>query len=287
MNFAPNLKLNLAYVMVEDEIAGGNRDFAGVGTKPTRGNDFAIIVSPEYTVYKGLDIKPLYSLFYAEGTTSGNSRRSAFDPNFPGGGTTNSAATFGSARFANGSPAFHEARHTIGVDSSWRMGPFGLDPTIYYQVGTRDALTATRAGLAQKVETNMSSWLLDLIGSYQMGPLLLEARGVYSTGNKARDNLGKRISYFEPIDLDTSYYNTWTSITGLGVDYKSGCSVGTLGMCTNVGYDRYGRLEGSARATYAFTPAFSGFVVVNVIGAAEKVDIDMNSTRTAFELSRR
>ena len=89
--------------------------------------------------------------------------------------------------------------------------------------------------------------------------------GVYSTGNKARANLSKRISYFEPIDLDTSYYNTWTSITGLGVDYKSGCSAGTLGMCTNVGYDRYGRLEGSVRATYSVTPAFSVFGVVNVI----------------------
>ena len=47
--------------------------------KPTRGNDFAIITSPEFTPFKGLDIKPLYSLFYAEGTTSGTARRGAVD----------------------------------------------------------------------------------------------------------------------------------------------------------------------------------------------------------------
>src|SRR5207244_4146287 len=77
---------------------------------------------------------------------------------------------------------------------------------------------------------------------------------------KARDNLSRKIYYFEPLDLDTSYYATWTSILGLGVDYKSGCSAGTQGMCTNVGYDRYGRAQLGARATYALTPALSGWV---------------------------
>src|SRR3989475_6605640 len=64
--FAPNLQTNLAHLMVEDEIASTTRGFTG------RGNDFAIIVSPEYTVFKGLDVKPLYSFFYAEGATSGS-----------------------------------------------------------------------------------------------------------------------------------------------------------------------------------------------------------------------
>src|SRR5881409_703297 len=62
--FAPNLKMNLAYVMVEDEIAGADRSTPNAGvssttgantfSKLTRGNDFAIIISPEYTVFKGL-----------------------------------------------------------------------------------------------------------------------------------------------------------------------------------------------------------------------------------------
>ena len=270
--FSPELKVKLAYVFVEDELSTQRV------TSTSRGNDFAFILSPEYTVYKGLDIKPLYSLFYAEGATSSTARRDAADVHIVG-GTTNAAAAFGNAINPNGSPSFHEARHTLGVDASWRMGPWGLDPTIYYQVGTRDVLATTSTGV-RKVETKMSSWLLDAIGSYQLGPLLLEARGVYSTGNKARDNLSKRISYFEPIDLDTSYYATWTSILGLGVDYKSGCSAGTVGMCTNVGYDRYGRAQLGFRATYAVTPAFSVWGATNPTWAAEKVDTDTNSTRT-------
>jgi len=274
--FAPNLKTNIAYVMVEDENAGADRGVGGA--KNTRGDDFAIIISPEYTVFKGLDVKPLYSFFYAEGATSGNARRSAADVHIVG-GTTAGAAAFGAASNPNGSPAFHENRHTFGADASWRMGPWGLDPTVYYQWGTRDVEAIDIDGKTKRLETKMSSWLFDAIGSFQLGPLLLEARGVYSTGNKARDNLSRKIYYFEPLDLDTSYYATWTSILGLGVDYKSGCSAGTLGMCTNVGYDRYGRAQFGARATYALTPALSGWVAVNPTWAAEKVDTNTSPAR--------
>src|SRR2546421_291364 len=130
--FDPTLNLKIAYVMVEDEIAGGNRGTAGGGLtittgaaagaalgaptgKTTRGNDFAFIISPELTPMKGLDIKPLYSLFYAEGLTSGTARRAAADVHLAGG--TNGAASYDAQRNPNGSPAFHENRHTLGFDA--------------------------------------------------------------------------------------------------------------------------------------------------------------------------
>ena len=57
----------------------------------------------------------------------------------------------------------------------------------------------------------MSAFLFDVIGSYQLGPLLLELRGMYSTGNKARDNLATKIRYFQPLDTDGNYYaGGWT-----------------------------------------------------------------------------
>src|SRR6267143_2339819 len=43
--FAPNIKTNLAYVIVEDQLAGGNRALAQVRT--SRGEDWAVIFSPE------------------------------------------------------------------------------------------------------------------------------------------------------------------------------------------------------------------------------------------------
>jgi len=268
--FAPNLKTNVAYVMVENRLAST----PGAG----RGQDSALIFSTDYTVYKGLDIKPLYSLFYAEGVTNGNARRDATDPHLAG-GTTNAAATFGTGTGTNGSPAFREYRHTIGLDASWRLGPWGLDPTFYYQWGTRDVVNA----FGRKVEAKMSSFLFDAIGSYQLGPLLLEVRGAYSPGNEARDNLSKRILYFEPLDTDTGYWSGWGAIIALSdADFGTGCN-GMANACGGVGYDRYGRGQLGARATYSITPALSVFGTVNPTWTAEKVDTDTGSaggTRT-------
>ncbi|PYN71080.1 MAG: hypothetical protein DMD93_01205 [Candidatus Rokuibacteriota bacterium] len=270
--FAPNLKTKLAYVVVESEVGGGNRG-AG-GTKGSRGHDFAVIVSPEYTVYKGLDIKPIYSFFRAEGATDGAARRDAADPHLAG-GTTNAAATFGTW-YVGGDPTLKENRHTIGFDASWRLGPWGFDPTLLYQWGTRDqrAVTNTSAGASLVTEAKKSAFYFDAIGSFQLGPLLVEARGAYTTGNKARDNLGKRISYYEPLDTDTGYYSSWGAIIGLSdQDYGTGCAV-MAQACSFVGYDRYGRAQLGLRGTYALTPAFSVFLTINPTWTAEKVDID-------------
>src|SRR5439155_975169 len=279
--FAPNLKTKLAYVVLESEVGGGNRGNPNTaGSKGTRGHDFAVIVSPEYTVYKGLDIKPIYSFFRAEGATDGAARRDAVDPHLAG-GTTNAVATFGrppvgDTAYAGGDPTFKEDRHTIGLDASWRLGPWGFDPTLVYQWGTRDQLAVTRSsgGAFRKTEAKKSAFYFDAIGSFQLGPLLVEARGVYSTGNKARDNLGKRISYYEPLDTDTGYYSSWGAIIGLSdQDYGTGCAI-VAQACSFVGYDRYGRAQLGLRGTYAITPAFSAFLTINPTWTAEKVDTD-------------
>ena len=298
--FAPNFLMNFAYVMVEDENGGDNRGTKGanvagitapLGGKPTRGNDFAIITSPEFQPWKGLDIKPLYSFFYAEGTTSAAARRGVVDRHFNANNgnantTTNSAAAFGNAdNVTNGSTTMHEMRHTIGADARWRFGAFGLDPTFFFQWGQRDYLATNTSSNGSRVNStaNMSSFLFDVIGSWSLGPLLLEARGVYSPGNSARDNLSKSIKYYEPLDTDTGYYATWGAILALSdADFGTGLSNGL--MTTNVGYDRYGRAGFGVRATYSLTPALAFFGVVSPTWTAEKVDTDTgaaaNGTRT-------
>ena len=119
----------------------------------------------------------------------------------------------------------------------------------------------------------MSSYLFDVIGSWSAGPLLLEARGVYSPGNKARDSLAQGIHYFEPLDTDTGYYATWGAILALSdADFGTGLNNG--GMTTNVGYDRYGRAGFGVRATYSLTPAWPSSRTVSPTWTAEKVDTD-------------
>jgi hypothetical protein len=195
--FTPMVKSNLAYVMIEEEQAFNK-------TRPIntdRGEDWAFIVSLDITPLKGLDIKPMYSYLRADGTTSSTARRTVNDGSLGGGST----AAAGSYR-GNSS---HENRHTIGFDARWRMGPFSLDPTFYYQFGNQEYLRAAGAGGGAN-DVDISAWLADVIAGFQLGPVLIEARGIYSSGNKSTDQLGNaKKKYYEPVNLDTGYYSGW------------------------------------------------------------------------------
>jgi hypothetical protein len=268
--FTPEIKNHLAFVIVEDQLAGGNRSTET--TRTNRGEDYAFIVSPEFTVTKGLDIKPMFSWFHADGLTAGAARRNATNIRTIGGAMNTAGATGGGA--PAGDATNQEDRYTIGLDARWRIGAFGLDPTIAFQWGTYNTQAQRTNGTVGRVEGDASAWLFDVIGSYQLGPLLLEMRGMYSPGNKARDNLSLSKRYFEPINLDTGYWGGWLGILALGVDYFNGGGGANQGMDTNIGYDRYGRGQFALRATYSITPALSIYGVVSPAWAAEKVDTD-------------
>jgi hypothetical protein len=257
--FAPNLSVAMAYVMVENENTG-----AGGGKRPafsTRGQDFAVILSPEITPFKGLDIKPLYSYFHAEGSTAGAARRTVFDPRIAGGSTVAAAAA---------NTGDHENRHTVGLDARWRSGPFSLDPTFYYQFGNRDFNRATGGDHEAKIR----AFLVDIQGGFQLGPLLLEARGIWSSGNKAGDDITNKVKYFEPLNLDTGYYSGWANILALGIDYFNGGGGAVNQFDTNIGYDRYGRRQLGFRATYSLTPQLAFYGVVSPTWTDKKVDTD-------------
>jgi hypothetical protein len=281
--FTPGIKNHLAWVDVEDTLAGGNRS-PNAQTRTDRGKDYAIIESPEFTVFKGLDLKPMFSWFHADGVTSNAARRNATNRRTVG-GSMNGAAAFAGIPLAGaaacfgctapGDPTMHEERYTVGFDARWRVGAFGLDPTIAYQWGAYDTQATRTNGTVGKVRGDKSAWLLDVIASYQLGPLLLEARGIYSTGNKARDNLSLSKRYFEPLDLDGSYNNGWGAIlVGTGIDYFNGGGGPSQSMATNLGYDRSGRASLGFRATYSLTPSLAFYGIASPTWTAEKVDTD-------------
>src|SRR5437870_2783527 len=270
---APNIVTKLAFVVVEDQLAGGNR--AAANTRTSRGEDYAITVSPEITPFKGLDIKPLYSYFHADGATAGTSRHAVINRRFVQNAaisnTTNSAGALGGGAPA-GDSTNQEERHTIGVDMRWRRGPFGFDPSLMYQWGTSDHQAVRTNGQVGRVEADMSSWIVDLLGSCTVGPFLLEARGVYTPGNKARDNLARSIRYYQPISMDGNYWAGWGAINATGVDYFNGSLLTNRGRF--IGYDRYGRAGFGVSGTYSVTPALALYSIASPTWTAEKVDTD-------------
>lgn len=282
----PNFKFVGTYVQVEESLVGtdtrsspGTATPAGVLSSQNRGDDFAYIIAPEITPFKGLDIKPMFSMFYAQGTTSGSARA--------GRGGLNTTTAYGTVDGANCLPAtcnrggVNEYRYTVGLDSRLRMGPFSLDPTVMYQFGNKAVIApasfaSSGAVTGRKYHPDMNAWLVDVRGGFQLGPLLLEALVAYSTGNSARNNTLGTVRYYQPLSTDTGYLADWgTSLTSLGIDYLNAWNeaAGRIAYPGNqIGWDKYGRFQLGAKATYAITPALSVMGGANVHWTAEAMD---------------
>jgi hypothetical protein len=269
----PNVKLVWTWVAVEEALVGRSGG-VGIPVSQLRGEDWAMIIAPEVTPFKGLDIKPMYSYFEANGITNGNARQGR-------GGISTTSGFQGSGGWV---PGIHEDRHTIGADARVRLGGFSLNPTVLYQFGHRDVIVpSSLAGPSGKTtgsvaRADLDAWLVDVRAGYQLGPLLLEAMGMFTTGNKASDTTLGTVKYFQPLSTDTSYLADWGGqLAALGVDYlnammEAGNPVAYPG--TAIGFDKYGRIQFGARATYAFTPALSAYLGANGIFTHRAVDTD-------------
>lgn len=282
----PNVKIVATYVQVEENLVGtGSKNNLsgpfGISSTQNRGDDFAYILSPEITPFKGLDIKPLFSMFYAQGTTSGAARQ--------GRGGINTTTAY--SPNGNSIGGINEYRYTVGLDTRFRMGPFSFDPTVMYQFGNKAIVGPTSAAFqdngviaGRKYHSNIDAWLIDLRGGFQLGPLLLEAVGVYTTGNSRRNNTLGTTRYYQPLTTDTGYLADWgTSLTSLGLDYlnawnEAGGRIAYPGV--SIGWDKYGRAQLGAKATYAITPALSVMAGANGHWTAQKVDRDGSVTTT-------
>jgi hypothetical protein len=273
--WSPMFKSNFTYAQIEESSTGPKDGFF-------RGEDFAMIASLEITPFKGLDIRPIISYANFVGVTNGAARQAR-------GGVGTGAGVFHTcpgttgpgtgACTAAGSGSAIEDRYTVGIDARWRFGAFSLDPTFFYQFGSREQITG---GVAQEV--GMNAWLLDVRGGWQAGPLLLEAAFIYTTGNEAGDRIDlsqSNINYYQPISTDTSFYGGWAEIWALGIDYFNIIRSGAAGLNPGVaiGYDKYGLMRIGARASYALTPSFTVRVAANANWTAE--DVDTSSTLAA------
>jgi hypothetical protein len=284
LEFAPGATLNLAYVQVEEQLTGFKDGWV-------RGEDWAVIASFGFSPFKGLDVKPMYSFFQAQGATSGSARQGR-------GGVDAIAAFTGSAGAIPGAVAgaagrgVIENRHTIGVDGKFTAGPFSLQPSVLYQFGQRhNIISAAPAGfgtfapygvVGSLQKADISAWLVDVRGAFNVGPLMLAAMGMWTSGDTAKSNPFKTIGYFQPLDTDTSYLADWgTQILSLGIDYFHILYNNAAGLNPGVaiGYDKYGRAQVGGKVAYAVTPTFT--VGAGVTTAWTDKKVDTNSLLTA------
>lgn len=261
MAFTPGARLNLTYAAVEEALTGVRDGFV-------RGEDWAFIASFDFSPFKGLDIKPMYSYFNATGPTSGSARQ--------GRGGVSAAADFLRAGRPDGQV---ENRHTIGVDARFTAGPFSLQPTVLYQFGDRTAIVALApyGVVGSRTEADIDAWFVDVRAAFNVGPLTLSGLALWTSGNRAQDNPYADINFFQPLNTDTSFSADWgTQIFSLGIDYFNILYAPVAGLNPGVaiGYDKYGRIQFGGKASYAVTPALTLGLAATANWTDKSVDTD-------------
>jgi hypothetical protein len=307
--FSPTFKLQMTYVAIDETLQGkgGNPVILFGGTPlqnkciPTtapgapvsagcnaqsRGDNYAFISSPEITVMKGLDIKPMFSTVFIDGLTTTQARQARGGvPTGVGGpfapqAAVNANGSLGVAGADGAGTGVHEYRHTVGVDARWRSGPWSVDPTFYYQFGTQakwnpGGIASAYGTPGTRESASIKAWLGDVRASYQLGPLLISAMNMFTTGQDAKSNPYKSIKYYQPLDTDTSYLGDWgMNIMALGVDYYQILGPTGTDPGTGIGWDKYGRIMASVKADYAITPALTVRVLASPNWTWSKVDTD-------------
>ncbi len=268
VDLAPGVKFVWTYAQAEE--AGTGVVFGNV-----RGDDFSTIFSLDLSPMKGLDVKPIYAYTYIDGTGNAGGNPFQYAMRTSKGGVSDTTGFFPSQSVEN--------RHTFGVDARWKMGPWSLDPTVFYQAGSRDVVptvasgkTTQRCGTGTCVEQDMDAWIFDVRGGWQSGPLTLEGMFVWATGNEAKEDLraGRTVHYYQPIDTNAVYGYQWGAITAIQEEYISQLYYGSTGLCSScsISYDKYGSIRLGVRAGYAVTPSFKLRGVLMNLWTAEDVD---------------
>jgi hypothetical protein len=275
-NWSSMLRSHFTYIQIDEASTGPKDGFI-------RGDDVALVASVEITPFKGLDIRPIFSYVSLVGVTSSASVRQAR------GGLGTGAAVYptcpGTAGPGTGgclgvTSSAEENRYTVGVDARWKLGAFYVDPTLFYQFGTRDQVSpviSATSGPRVLSELKRDAWYFDVRSGWQAGPLLVEGAFVYTSGNDANDRIDlnrSRLKYFEPISTDRGFYSGWCEILCSGIDYSNRfrASTSNLDLGHSIGYDKYGLILVGARASYALTPAFTLRAAANARWTAHEVD---------------
>jgi hypothetical protein len=270
--WAPNMRSVLTFAQI-----GENLDSTNVGGS----EDWAVLASFEFDLFKGLTIKPTYTYANYDAFNQGTANLGTESPK--GGFTPNILGA-------------HLSRHTIGADVRWRSGPFSLEPTFIYQIGTQEC---TIASCGHTTDVDINSWIFDMTGGFRTGPLTIEGRFAYTPGMKAEDCVQaggfcgtgqKDIKYYQAINPGFVYQAGWAEIQTSGVDYNlvhfgGAPAVNGSRLGISPSYDKYGRMTLAAAVDYAVTPAFVLHLVGNAQWTAEDVDTGRATLNSAASSS--
>ena len=163
-----------------------------------------------------------------------------------------SAATYG------GSSAASRSSRPFSISSA-PFQTFVMGPGQFINPVT--GLPNSFAGGFGKRTEDINAFIFDTIAGYRIGPLNLQARAMFTSGQNAQSNIqnGADLRYYRAINSAFGYMAGWTDIQTGGVDYITAAMVGIPGLVLreSPSYDKYGRIFFGLASDYALTPALT------------------------------
>jgi hypothetical protein len=264
--WAPGVRSTLTFVQISEQL---DRFIA-----PNQKDSWALLASLEWDVFKGLTIKPTYAYGSWDGGNCGTANLGTegwggYNPNSNCPGVTPGSVA------GPGLVGRRITRHYLGGDVRWTTGPFSLQPTFIYLLGEQEV---PARGSTTYNDVDIRSFIFDTIAGFRTGPLLIEARIMYTPGMGANHDIqnggGGTIRTYKPLTSGFNYMNGWSAIWKSGIDYTMGLMTGRGGLTLrqSPSFDKYGRIFAALAVDYALTPSLTFTGVTNISWTDTSVD---------------
>ena len=235
-----------------DGFAGGSVATAGVGPGGGHGDDWAIGTRATLSLAEGLEADLIYAYHFSECGESQKAAQAA-----PTGCDT--GALYG----AGNNTAYEENRHWIGSTLRYNYADFSFSPTLILYFADDE--------LAGDTE----SMLLDVRASYDMGPLSLSGRIVYTPGSGV-DAGGNQLTDkdYDVIGVwGIPHASQWFSLFGISSGSPTFNDLGPLlvgdSVQGNIRHEGFGLVHVAAKAEYTLTPQTSIGAALGLFNTAE------------------
>ncbi len=223
-----------------------------VGDGGGHGDDWAFGTRATLALAEGLEADLIYAYHFTE---CGESQKAKF-PNMP----CDTGALYG----AGNNGAYEENRHWIGSTLRYDYGDFSLSPTVILYMADDE--------LAGDTE----SMLIDVRASYDMGPLSLSGRFVYTPGSGVDSNGMQRTDKdYDVIGVwGIPHATQWFTLFGNSSGSPTFNDLGPLlvgdSVQGNIRHEGFGLVHLAAKAEYTLTPQTSIGAALGLFNTAEE-----------------
>ena len=214
--------------------------YAAHGGQDAHGDDWALGTRATFTLAEGLEADLIYAYHFTE---CGRMERAAQET--PTGCDT--GALYGSGSNA----AYEENRHWIGSTVRYDYGDFSFSPTVILYTASDELAGDT------------DSMLVDVRASYDMGPLSLSGRFVYTPGSGANpDGTQRTDKDYDVIGVwGIPHATQWFTLFGNSSGSPTFNDLGPLlvndSVQGNIRHESFGLVHVAAKAEYTLTPQTS------------------------------